>query len=402
MRPLLLIAALLVSSAHAADAPPVRLALIEDSPTRTNLTLAQPLERVLREAGKDAALIDVENVPVYFGGSDYRFRLPPGPGAPAADTSSAAALEGDSEVVFVFPDVPDLVEALRAAAADSKTFRIPDSVRLSPAEAEFAATTGPDGETLLHLRARLERPATGRVRSGLAGYYRLRWKGQDAAVAVVGRTFGGLGRLGAAAEAERERRPFTGLARGLSFGSPYSDAPGREVLAALERAGLKYSAVNEFELAHWKELTAYAAEKPDGVRWLSANLVYSTAPSVTVLPPYAVFEASGTRVAVVALTPQWTQRLLKGAGLAAFKVLDPIAALEPLIPRLRAEADIVVALAGTADSARLSTSGRGLDLVLGDNTPYLTLTSLPSTIVEQDDRPVFANAFPRCAPTRPR
>jgi len=377
----------LLAFAVAANAAPVRLALIEDTPTRTTLQLAQPLERVLRDAGKDAALLGVENVPVYFGGPDYRFRLPPGRSAPNGDeTSTAAVLEGDAEVVFVFPADEALVEALRAAAADPKTFRVHDSVRLTPLDAEFAATTGPDGETHLALRARLERPATGRVRSGLAAYYRLRWKGKDAAVAVVGRTYGGLGRLAAAAGPEPA---FTGLARGGTFGSPYSDAPGREVLDALERAGLKYSAVTESELKNWRELAAYTG----GVRWLSANLVYSTAPTKTVLAPYAVFTASGSRVALVGLTPAWTQQLLKPAGLPEFRVLDPIAALDPLIPRLRAEADIVIVLT-SHDPARVASTARGLDLVIGDNNPYLSQTSLPSTVIDQDDRPVFTNAFP--------
>lgn len=378
-------------TAPARAGAPVRLAVIEDSPTRTTLQLAQPLERVLREAGAAASLTGVESVPVYFGGSDYRFRLPPGRGAPNGDeTSSAAVLEGDAEVVFVFPAEPSLVDALVAAAADPKTFRVADSVRLLPGEAEFAATIGPSGETLLALRARLERPATGRVRSGLAAYYRLRWKGRDAAVAVVGRTFGGLGRLAAAAEREGK---FTGLARGGTLGSVASDAPSREVFDALERMGLKYSAVTESEFSYWNALIAYAAERPDGVRWLSANLVYSSAPAITALPPYAVFEASGTRVAVVGLTPPWTERLLKGAGLGHLKILDPVAALEPLIPRMRAEADVVIALVAS-DAARVSTAVRGLDLVIGESAPFLSRTAPPSTVVEQDDRPVFANAFP--------
>ena len=205
-----LLAAAVLCAAAPSGAAPVRLALIEDTPTRTTLQLAQPIERVLREAGADAALAGVESVPVYFGGPDYRFRLPPGRGAPNAEkTSTAAVLEGDAEVVFVFPADDDLIEALRAAAADPKTFRVADSVRLIPGDAEFSATTCPSGETLLALRARLNNPATGRVRSGLAAYYRLRWKGRDAAVAVVGRTFGGLGRQAAAAEALHGA--FTGL-----------------------------------------------------------------------------------------------------------------------------------------------------------------------------------------------
>jgi len=388
---------LVLAVAAPASAAPVRLALIEDTPTRTTLQLAQPLERVLREAGPDAALIGVESVPVYFGGPDYRFRLPPESGAPnGGDTSTAAVLEGDAEVVFVFPDEPSLVEALRAAAADPKTFRVADSVRLIPGEAEFASTIGPEGETLLALRARLEHPATGRVRSGLAAYYRLRWKGKDAAVAVVGRTFGGLGRLGAAAESEASKAPFTGLARGGTFGSASSDAHGRAALDALERAGLTYAAVSASELEHWTERAAYSAQRPDGVRWLSANLVYSTAPAQTILPPYAVFAASGVRVAVAGLTPPWTERLLKMYGLGEFKILDPLAALEPLIPRLRAEADLVIVLSdlSSADQARLSTLARGLDLIIGDDAPFLSRTAPPATVIEQDERPVFANAFP--------
>lgn len=386
--------AFLLAVAVGASAAPVRLALIEDTPTRTTLQLAQPLERVLRDAGGDAALLGVESVPVLFGGPDYRFRLPPGRGAPAGDeTSTAAVLEGDAEVVFVFPADDSLVDALVRAAADPKTFRMPDSVRLIPGEAEFASTTGPDGETLLALRARLERPATGRVRSGLAAYYRLTWKGRDAAVAVVGRTFGGLGRMGAAAAQEAERGPFTGLSRGGAFGSGGSDARGDAVLDALERAGLRYAAISDSELEHWPELTA---RPPGGARWLSANLVYSTAPAVTVVPAYAVFEASGVRVAVAGLTPPWTERLLKAQGLGAFKIADPLAALEPLIPRMRAEADLVLVLSDlpSSDQARLSTLARGLDLVIGDDAPFLSRTAPPATVVEQDDRPVFANAFP--------
>ena len=82
--------------AASASAAPIRLVLVEEEPTRTTLQMAQPLERVMREAGKDAALLGVENVPVHYGGSDYQFRLPPGPGAPdTSETSTASVLEGE-------------------------------------------------------------------------------------------------------------------------------------------------------------------------------------------------------------------------------------------------------------------------------------------------------------------
>ncbi|MCR4293910.1 MAG: hypothetical protein NUW21_00125 [Elusimicrobia bacterium] len=387
--------ALVAVAANAA--PPVRLALIQDEPTRTTLQMAQPLERVLREAGQDAALLAVENVPVYFGGDNYQFRLPPGRSAPdSSETSTASVLEGEAEVVFVFPAAPDLADALMAAAADPKTYRSADALNLSVGEADFAATTGLGGETFLALRARLERPTTGRMRSGMAAYYHLRWKGRDAAVAVIGRTFGGLGRLGAAARTEREKGAFTGLAQGGTFGSIRSDARGRDVLDALEKAGLRLASFSASEIEHWPELQAYRAERPDGVRWLSANLVYSTAPARTALPPYAVFTASGTRIAVVGLTPNWAERLLKANGLGHLKILDLQPALEPLIPRLRAEADVVVVLTDlpSGDLARLTGLARGLDLIVGEVSAYMSRTAPPSSAVEQEGRPLFDNAFP--------
>lgn len=375
----------------------MRLALIQDEPTRTTLQMAQPLERVLREAGKDASLLGVENVPVYFGGEDYQFRLPPGPGAPdASETSTASVLEGATEVVFVFPSTPDLADALIAAAADPKTFRFADSLPMSAGEAEFAATSGPDGETLLALRARLERPSTGRMRSGLAAYYHLRWKGKDAAVAIIGRTAGGLGRLGAVAQAEKEKGAFTGLSLGGTFGSIRSDAHGREVLDALEKAGLRYASASASEIEHWPELLAYRAERPEGVRWLSANLVYSTATTKTVLPPYAVFTASGTRVALVGLTPPWTERLLNANGLGNLKVLDLQPVLDPLIPKLRAVADIVIVFSDLPGDQqdRLAGFSRGLDLVIGDGASFQSRSAAPRSVIEQDERPIYDNPFP--------
>ncbi|MCM2305354.1 MAG: hypothetical protein NDJ72_11665, partial [Elusimicrobia bacterium] len=202
--------------------------------------------------------------------------------------------------------------------------------------------------------------------------------------------------LGAAAESEASRAPFTGLARGGTFGTAASDARGPAVLAALERAGLKYASVSASEIEHWPARAAYAAANPGGVRWLSANLVHSTDTSRTVLPAYEVFAASGVRVAVAGLTPPRAERLLKAHGLDGLKILDPLSALEPLIPRLRAEADLVIVLSDlpSADQARLSTLARGLDLIIGDDAPFLSRTAPPAGVVEQDDRPVFANAFP--------
>jgi hypothetical protein len=380
---------------------PVRLALIEDSPTRMTLLMIQPLERVLREAGEGAALEAVDEIPCSFAGPDHRFRLPPGVGAPDTSASSdAVALESEAEVAFIYPPEPSFVAALRKAAADPATYHRPNSLRIAAREAEVAASPSSDGGTTLVVRADLERPATGRWRTGLAAYYRLRWKGRDLAVAVLGRTYGGLGRLAAAAAKESEKAPLTGLSRGGTFGSAASDARGRTAADALERAGLQYAAVSASEVENWAALEAYRRERPGGIRYLSANLSYSTSTVASAarnpLPPYAVFEASGARVAVVGLTPGWIGPLLPQFGLEGLKVEDPVVALEALIPSLRAKADVVIALGalGAADMGRLAASSRGLDLILADDAPFYMYSAPPASTVEQDDRPPFGNPLP--------
>jgi hypothetical protein len=398
----LLAGTLLVLAPLARAAAPVRLALIEDSPTRLTLLMIQPLERVLRETGSDAALEAVDEVPCEFAGPDHRFHLPPGVGAPDTTASAdAVALESEAEVAFVYPPDPSFIAALRKAAADPATYHRPNSLRALPREAEAAASPAPDGGTTLVIRTELERRDTGQWRTGLAAYYRLRWKGRDLAVAVLGRTYGGLGRLASAAAREAAKGPLTGLARGGVFGSPDSDARGRAAAEALERAGLKYSAVSASEIEHWAELQAYRRERPAGISFLSANLVYSTmaasaSPARTILPPYAIFETSGTRVAVVGLTPDWVGPLLPQFGLESLKVEDPVVAITALIPRLREQADVLVALGalGPADKGRLASSTRGLDLIVADDAPFYMYSAPPESSIEQDDRPPFGNPLP--------
>lgn len=385
--------AVLLALPASAAAPPFRVAVIEDEPTVMTAMLVQPLERVLRES-PGASLAGAESVPCEYGGYDFRFRLPGGLDAPATeDASSAVALESDAEIAFVYPPLPGLLSALTAAAADPRTFRRPGALRLQEREAEAARAVAPTGEVLLNVRARLEQRPTMRRRSSMAMYYRLKWDGKDAAVLVVGRTFGGLGRLGTAVAREEARGSYTGVARGGAFGGPSSDATGRAALDALERAGLRLSAVDASIAERWSELEAYRKERPDGVRFLSANLTRAGAP---VLPAYEVVESSGLRVVFVGLTAPSAEAALRENAGKDFAIKDPLLAVESLIAELREKADVVVALGdlSAADLARLSQSTRGLDLVIGDDDTYLTFGPAPQSVLEQDDRPDFANAFP--------
>ncbi len=386
-----------------AGAQSARLALIEDAPTRLVQRLEKPLERALRLAGKDAALESVSEVSCAFAGRDHQFRLPPGSPAPSA-AGSALALESESEVAFLVPADQSLADAIAAAAADPATYRRPYSASLDQHDAQAAAASLADGGTLLTVRALLDRPASGLWRTALAAHYHARWKGREEDVFVLSRTYGGLGRLAAAAERASEDGAFIGVSRGNAFGTAASDAPGRAAVEALRRAGLRYAAVGDAELERWNELVDYRRENSGGVVFLSANLAYSTAAAqvvissaavstspATALPPYAVVDASGTRVALVGLTPDSGQPAPPG-----LTVVDPVAALEALLPRLRRQADVIVALGdlGPADESRLASSARGLDLIVGEDAPFVLTTPPPEATFRQRDRPAFANPLP--------
>lgn len=380
----------------AAGTAAVRLALIEGGEEALTMQLAQPIERVLREAGPGAELLAADEAACVFGGGEYRLSLPPGVNLPAAASGApAAALESDAEVLFVYPPDASLTDALRKAAADSSTFRMADSVLLSVAKAVLSVEKGGNGADSLLLRAELAHQVSGRRRKGLAAYYRIRWKNAPFILIVVGRAYGGLGRLAAAAAMEKNYG-LIGVARGGTFGGSGSELRGRALVETLERAGLAYAAVADAEIDNWRGLEAYLRERPGGIKYLSANLVYSSAPARTPLPPYAVFSSSGVRVALVGLTPERAGRVLAASGLKDLEISDPVAAVKTLLPRLRGEVDVVVVLSAlaAADNARLAEATRGIDLILADDAPFLTFTPPPTSIVVEKGRPAFANPFP--------
>src|ERR1019366_2331862 len=96
------------------------------------------------------------------------------------------------------------------------------------------------------------------------------------------------------------------------------------------------------------------------------------------------------------LTPVWAGFLLPQFGLEKLKVEDPVVAIMALIPRLREQAEVVIALGalGAADRARLASSTRGLDLIVADDAPFYMYSAPPASTVEQDDRPLFGNPLP--------
>lgn len=367
------------ASAQAPSSGTVKVALIEDVDTALVFMSALPIERLLRDSGK-AQLTGVDSLPCFFSGNQYYYKVPPlEPGLPSADastTTAAAILETGSELLVVSPPLPALLEALRAALADPSSYRLPYRVAASSSAALLGLVTGPEGEILVSARFDMARPGAEQWRRTVASHYRLRWDHEPVSVTVISRTFGGLGRLATAVEAERASGvPLVGVACGQVFGGDYSEVKGRALAEALERMGLRYSAVSYSEIKNWEELQAYREERPEGIQFLSANLVLASSPTSTLLPDHIVVSAGGLRLAVTGVTPPQAERYLKASipeGEDA-AVTDPVVALESRLSSLREAADAVIVLSdlSAADNARLRSSLRGVDVIFADDEGFL-------------------------------
>ena len=362
----------------------VRLALIEN--TRIDFSdsdLTAPLMHLLQQAPSRGILRNIDMIPCYHSASDYRFRIPGGFGDGAAQTP-AIILETESAVAIISPPTPDLVSDLLQAAQDCASYGTPWSVHPSSRTVTLSEVTGPAGESLVTALIDPSRGEGARWHDTLAGLVRLSWKGQDVSLIVVGKEFGGLGRLATALQREQGNGPpIIGVSRGNVFGDPLSEIKGTALTETLEKLGLSYCAVGPSELFYWKDLEDYRRNHPHGMQFLSANLVYSTAPTVSVLPDHVVVEAGGLKVAVTAITPLSAAKYLPRSGLTDARLSDPLAALRSRLPQFRAAADLVVLLTSTPDDlAQLREAAGGVDIILAE-----------SGAIRADARPVQTQAL---------
>ena len=368
----------------------LRLALIEDNNATLALApLAAPLERIFRQSRSSASVVDVRMLPCYYSGSDFRLRFP---SALALNDSSqeAIAVETEAEVALIYPPAPTLLEALRKNAADPSTYRLPWSIDWSSKTLSLSQAVMPDGDGIVTALLDPKQGESAIWHSGAATLYRLKWEGADVSVVLIAKAFGGLGRVAQAARSERRRGPLLGVARGDVFGNSVSELQGRALAETLYDLGLRYSAVDDGDLRNWKQLQAYEAEHPDGIRFLSANLVYSTAPAVSYFPDHEIVDAAGMRVALVGITPPSAAKYLDGTGPSGLTVIDPIEALRNRLTRIRAGADLVVLLVDLKPGLESLRRLRGVDLVLGEREDESVPTSRrPQTESRQTSRPVF-------------
>jgi hypothetical protein len=316
---------LFASFLHAA---PIRLALIEE--TSPLIGLGAPLQP------EGATLIDSLTLPCYHANGDFRWRLPAG--TPLSE--KALLVETAGAWLIVSPPEPEALAGLGAGQSSRP-------VRLSIVE-------GVQGERLVSLLSGDSESAS--WDSTMLSHYRYARPGkEDLSVSVIGKVRGGFPRLAAALEKERAKGPVIGVARGGVFNGMGLELRGSLLTEALDAQGLDYAGVDERALRRLGVLDEFQKRKPGAVTFLSANLVYSTAPAVTVFPAYA--ETGG--VFLTAVTPPRAAR-----HLPHLKVLDPLEAVETVVKK--AKGALVVVLARDELAAKLK-KARGVDVVLGEN-----------------------------------
>ncbi|MBI3551835.1 MAG: hypothetical protein HY077_04900 [Elusimicrobia bacterium] len=353
-----------------------RLVLIEPASISAGTILDAPLERLLRLSSSSVRLLDIQSVPCYHSGTDYRLRLPAAPG-PADEavfsTMSAVALEAESEAALIFPPEPELISGLQTLAEDPASYRVPWTVRTATKTLSLMQMRGPSGEALVTVQLDPSAGEGAQWLPAVAQSYRLSWRGREVSIVLVAKLHGGLGRLATVLAREQKRGPVLGVARSDAFGSSFTEPKGRALAEKLESLGLKYSAAGSAEVRRWREVQQYRRERPEGIEFLSANLVYASAPAKTILPDHAVVSVGGIKLCLVGMTPPEAAKYLGQGGLADAAVADPVEAFRSKAVSYRRECELVAILGAlTPEAARLRFEALGADLIVGEDyeSPY--------------------------------
>lgn len=342
-----------------------RLALIEQDGAHMSVLLDESLESVLRREKSSSE--EARVLPCYFSGEDYRFRLPAT--AIESSTMSAIVLETGGEATILFPADESLAAALIEEAREPSGKARPFSLVVASRPITIELAQAPDGAALV---SALVDPGSesGRWQSTVVSVRALDWRGRKLQVAMIGKSFGGIARQASALADERRRAggPLVGLARRGTFGGPESELKGRAMAEALEHLGTGFSAVSSSELRDAAAFFAYRAERPGGIRYLSANIVYSSAPATPFFEPYALFSAGGATIAVTALTPPIAATYLPAARLSHLIVRESFDALAPYLAELQKKADFVVLLMDyDSEGYRLRSRLAGIDLIAAED-----------------------------------
>lgn len=342
-----LLAALLLAAAPA-GAGTVELDILSvagHSPTFSTRFTAV-FDRVLRDKASEIKILDIETVAITHRGHEYALPF-------STASGRVPALDNADGVFYLTADEPALTAALLEASRAEPS--------LPPTYSEHAVLA--PGKATVESDAKV--PSS--PRATLAVVYRLTVSGRPVDAVFLLRTHGGLGRAATALDAlRRPGRPQLIVSHGNWVMSHFRSAPrGRALLDGLETIGLQAAAVGLGELKRWDEVSAYRRERPDGVRFLSANL---SAPDP--VEPEALFHLGGATVAVVGLTAP--SAVLQLGASTQFTIDEPVEALKKRVAVLRPQADLIVVLSNLneADNARVRAQVRGIDAIIASADEY--------------------------------
>ncbi|MBI4422507.1 MAG: hypothetical protein HY554_02200 [Elusimicrobia bacterium] len=380
----------------------VRLLSIGSYPSASSRSHLAPFEQLLGESRGSIELLDVENVPVYFNGGAYRYRLPESAVAAASYSTGSASvgvLESEYGHFLLWPARPPVLAAALEAFRRPERYRRPLAPRVSERKAALVVAPAAEGGWVHSAELASPLSAAGQWRRTVATAYRLRIGGDLVEAVFLHKTLGGLARLGTLLAEEGARGPALIVSRGsLAARDSAEPLEGRARLEALEGMGLAVSGVGLGELRQWDELTAYRRERPEGIQFVAANLVWAggrrpKGAEPAPLPASIVREQGGLRVGFLGLTRQSYAKYLAGGRWKGLDVVDPVPAALSQVRALRRDCELVFALStlDDADNARVASSVRGLDAIIAVDEPVLPVSGDTKSVrVWEPARPAFA------------
>lgn len=379
-------ALVLCAGARAAETQRVQIVSVAGYEPALPTRMIPPFERLLRHS-TDFTLVDIDNVGATYSGQRLRYNM-----ADMPQTELAHLAAGQTAVTGVLETVDGLF--LLAPADPELSRRFLEEVRrypLAPAAAERRAVIRrvqeKDGP-YLQFDVDSPTPVAAQERSLVVTIYHLKVGDKPVDAVFFLKTTGGLGRAATALAGGSKDRIV--VSRGnWEFRDDPAALSGRPLYDALQRLGLQYSAVGRGELRHWADVQKYMEEKPDGIQFLSDNLM--NADGETVLQATATVEAEGLKVGLVGVTRANYAKYLGRGSLEGLSIADPLEATRASVRTLRPEVDLLVVLSNLSqgDNARLRDFVRGIDVILGDSEEGSPETARPKKMRLEDRRDDF-------------
>lgn len=384
MNGLLALALMLAAPARAQDASKtIEILSIGGYTPNLSMRFVMPFEKWLREH-PEAKLAYIDNVVAVHAGPAYGYVIEEDAKTPVPEVSpSRVKMLENTDGFFAFvPAQPELLEGFAAVAR-----KYPLLPPIEVIEGDLAQDASPKGHSY-SLTARTREKISPQSRQTLAIVYHLRVKDKPVDAVFLLKVTGGLGRMASAVEGlKKPASKQVVVSRGnWEFRDSRYALQGRALWEALEKLGLKISGIGRGELKRWAELKAYAKERPDAVRFLSANMSAGDDPP---FKPSEIVDIDGIKVAFIGLTrPRYGKYVGRGE-LAGISISEPFTPAREEVKKAReAGADLVVALSNMdhPENSRLYDLVRGIDLIVADSEQFPAESQDPKAVTVADGR----------------